>query len=144
MRPGRWPTSAAALLGAAGRSRWRMEVTERADGVLVVNDAYNANPESMRAALKTLAAVARSRRARARSFAVLGPMAELGADAPAEHDGDRPARRAAGHHEVVAVGEDARPIAARRGSGRLVERRVALGAGRRRGVAAAAARAAAR
>ena len=38
-------------------SRWRMEVTERPDGVTVVNDAYNANPESMRAALEALAAI---------------------------------------------------------------------------------------
>ena len=36
------------------RSRWRMELRERADGVVIVNDAYNANPESMRAALEAL------------------------------------------------------------------------------------------
>lgn len=48
---------ATALSGAGTLSRWRMEVTERADGVTVVNDAYNANPESMRAALRALAAM---------------------------------------------------------------------------------------
>ena len=63
-------------------SRWRMEVTERADGVTVVNDAYNANPDSMRAALKALAAMGRGRR----TWAVLGEMLELGADSVAEHD----------------------------------------------------------
>ena len=42
---------AAGLSAAEAVSRWRMELTERADGVLVVNDAYNANPDSMRAAL---------------------------------------------------------------------------------------------
>ena len=42
-------------------SRWRMEVTERPDGVTVVNDAYNANPESMRAALRTLAVMSRGK-----------------------------------------------------------------------------------
>ena len=67
----------AALLSAAVPvSRWRMEVTERADGVTVVNDAYNANPESMRAALKTLAVMSRGKARR--TFAVLGEMAELG------------------------------------------------------------------
>ncbi|HSN37060.1 MAG TPA: UDP-N-acetylmuramoyl-tripeptide--D-alanyl-D-alanine ligase, partial [Arthrobacter sp.] len=46
---------AASLSSQAAVSRWRMERTERADGVTVINDAYNANPESMRAALRTLA-----------------------------------------------------------------------------------------
>jgi UDP-N-acetylmuramoyl-tripeptide--D-alanyl-D-alanine ligase len=59
-----------------------MEVTERADGVLVVNDAYNANPESMRAALTALRTMSRARR----SWAVLGQMAELGTGAEVEHD----------------------------------------------------------
>ena len=48
---------ATALSEAGTLSRWRMEVTERADGVTVVNDAYNANPESMRAALRALVAM---------------------------------------------------------------------------------------
>ena len=46
-------------LGAAvARSRWRMEVHQRADGVTVINDAYNANPESVRAAIDALAHLA--------------------------------------------------------------------------------------
>src|SRR3954452_17204991 len=53
---------AEALSAATPASRWRMEVTDRADGVTVVNDAYNANPESMRAALEALAALAGPRR----------------------------------------------------------------------------------
>ncbi|MFK0252993.1 UDP-N-acetylmuramoyl-tripeptide--D-alanyl-D-alanine ligase [Streptomyces sp. NPDC090445] len=78
---------ATALSGAGTLSRWRMEVTERADGVTVVNDAYNANPESMRAALRALAAMGGSARANGgRTWAVLGPMAELGDAALAEHD----------------------------------------------------------
>ena len=96
---------------AVASSRWRMETTERADGVLIINDAYNANPESMRAALKALATVARSRRAAGgRSFAVLGEMAELGPGAAAEHDaiGRLAVRLDIG--EVIAVGEAARPI----------------------------------
>ncbi len=56
------------LSAAVPVSRWRMEVTERADGVTVVNDAYNANPDSTRAALDVLVHMARGRRA----FAVLG------------------------------------------------------------------------
>ena len=74
----------AELLSAAKPlSRWRMEVTERADGVTVVNDAYNANPESMRAALKTLAVMSAGKTRR--TVAVLGHMAELGEAARDEH-----------------------------------------------------------
>ncbi|MFH8465739.1 UDP-N-acetylmuramoyl-tripeptide--D-alanyl-D-alanine ligase [Streptomyces sp. NPDC017991] len=73
---------ATALSEAGSLSRWRMEVTERPDGVTVVNDAYNANPESMRAALRALAAMGKGRR----TWAVLGQMAELGDEALAEHD----------------------------------------------------------
>ncbi len=71
------------LSAATPVSRWRMEVTERADGVTVVNDAYNANPESMRAALKTLAVMSAGKRRR--TVAVLGTMAELGDDAREAH-----------------------------------------------------------
>ncbi|MFF9591487.1 UDP-N-acetylmuramoyl-tripeptide--D-alanyl-D-alanine ligase [Streptomyces sp. NPDC014646] len=70
------------LSEAGTLSRWRMEVTERRDGVTIVNDAYNANPESMKAALRALAAMGRGRR----TWAVLGPMAELGDASLAEHD----------------------------------------------------------
>ncbi|PSM42056.1 UDP-N-acetylmuramoyl-tripeptide--D-alanyl-D-alanine ligase [Streptomyces dioscori] len=73
---------ATALSEAGSLSRWRMEVTERPDGVTIVNDAYNANPESMRAALRALAAMGKGRR----TWAVLGQMAELGDEALAEHD----------------------------------------------------------
>ncbi|WP_175408409.1 UDP-N-acetylmuramoyl-tripeptide--D-alanyl-D-alanine ligase [Streptomyces sp. TRM64462] len=78
---------AAALSEAGSLSRWRMEVTERPDGVTIVNDAYNANPESMRAALRALAAMGEAARAKGgRTWAVLGLMAELGDEALAEHD----------------------------------------------------------
>ncbi|QEV17647.1 UDP-N-acetylmuramoyl-tripeptide--D-alanyl-D-alanine ligase [Streptomyces alboniger] len=73
---------ALALSEAGTLSRWRMEVTERPDGVTVVNDAYNANPESMRAALRALAAMGKGRR----TWAVLGQMAELGDESLTEHD----------------------------------------------------------
>ena len=102
------PAAIAAALSAAGsRSRWRMEVERRADGVTVVNDAYNANPESMRAALAALAGLAGERR-----IAVLGAMAELGPDAAAEHERLGRDAVAAGVDLVVAVGPDAVGIAA--------------------------------
>ncbi|MGY2004648.1 UDP-N-acetylmuramoyl-tripeptide--D-alanyl-D-alanine ligase [Blastococcus sp. SYSU DS1024] len=97
---------AAALSTAESRSRWRMEVDRRADGVTVVNDAYNANPESMRAALAALAGLPGERR-----IAVLGGMAELGPDAAAEHERLGRDAAAAGVDLVVAVGADAVGIA---------------------------------
>ena len=79
---------AAALAAAGPVSRHRMAVSTRADGVTVINDAYNANPDSVRAGLKALAwmAIVRGAGERRRSWAVLGEMAELGDDAIAEHD----------------------------------------------------------
>jgi UDP-N-acetylmuramoyl-tripeptide--D-alanyl-D-alanine ligase len=104
--------TAQALSAARPASRWRMEVTERADGLLVINDAYNANPESMRSALTALAAVAGGRRGvGGRSIAVLGPMAELGPAGPAEHDALGRLAARLGIARLVAVGEPARPIA---------------------------------
>jgi UDP-N-acetylmuramoyl-tripeptide--D-alanyl-D-alanine ligase len=97
---------AGALSAAAPRSRWRMEVTRRGDGVTVVNDAYNANPESMRAALAALAGLPGRRR-----IAVLGAMAELGPGAPAEHERLGRDAAAAGTDLIVAVGADAVGIA---------------------------------
>ncbi len=70
-----------ALSEAVAVSRWRMEMRQTSDGVLLINDAYNANPESMRAALHTLARIGRGRR----TWAVLGPMAELGESTAEEH-----------------------------------------------------------
>jgi len=62
--------------------RWRMQPLKRPDGVLIINDAYNASPDSMRAALQTLATIGRQGR---RTVAVLGFMAELGEFSAAEH-----------------------------------------------------------
>ncbi len=97
----------AVSLGAIQRlSRWRMEVHERADGVVVVNDAYNANPDSMRAALETLARMGTARR----TIAVLGEMRELGESAPEEHRTVGAAAHALGIDVVLVVGEGARGI----------------------------------
>lgn len=73
---------AAALSAAVQQSRWRMELIERGDGVLVVNDAYNANPDSMAAALDT---AAKLRRPDGTVLAVLGDMLELGEAGPEAH-----------------------------------------------------------
>ncbi len=77
---------AAVLAGAGPVSAHRMEVTTRADGVTVINDAYNANPDSMRAGLRALSWISGRPDGRRRSWAVLGEMAELGADSISEHD----------------------------------------------------------
>ncbi|ACZ30311.1 UDP-N-acetylmuramoylalanyl-D-glutamyl-2,6-diamin opimelate/D-alanyl-D-alanylligase [Xylanimonas cellulosilytica DSM 15894] len=71
------------LSAAEPGSPHRMAVTERPDGITVVDDAYNANPESMRAALRSVAVMAGRTR---RSVAVLGEMRELGEGARAAHD----------------------------------------------------------
>jgi UDP-N-acetylmuramoyl-tripeptide--D-alanyl-D-alanine ligase len=92
------------LSAAVAASRWRMEVTERPDGVTVVNDAYNANPESMRAALQALRAMAHGRR----SWAVLGEMRELGALSTAEHAGLARVAADLGISRLLIVGEGAR------------------------------------
>jgi UDP-N-acetylmuramoyl-tripeptide--D-alanyl-D-alanine ligase len=77
----------AATLAAAGPvSKHRMQVVTRPDGVTVINDAYNANPDSMQAGLKALVWMAREAGPQRRSWAVLGEMAELGHDAISEHD----------------------------------------------------------
>ncbi|HEX4978404.1 MAG TPA: UDP-N-acetylmuramoyl-tripeptide--D-alanyl-D-alanine ligase [Nocardioides sp.] len=101
---------AAGLSAATNASRWRMETRERADGVLVVNDAYNANPDSMRAALKTLAALGRGRGPGARTIAVLGEMRELGASSREEHDAVGRLAVRLDIAQLVVVGEGARPI----------------------------------
>ena len=98
------PLDRAAEGAAAIRlSPWRGEEHDLAGGVFVVNDAYNANPTSMRAALEDLAKRAGTRR----KVAVLGEMAELGAESPHFHESI--ARLAAELGiEVIGVGEPAR------------------------------------
>ena len=95
------------VAGADVVSRWRMEVTERADGVTVVNDAYNANPDSMRAALAALESMGEGRR----TWAVLGSMLELGDESDADHADVGAEAQRRGVDELVVVGETARPMA---------------------------------
>jgi UDP-N-acetylmuramoyl-tripeptide--D-alanyl-D-alanine ligase len=91
--------------GAAsiGFSRFRGERLELSDGIVLVNDCYNANPVSMRAALDHLATLGATR-----TLAVLGEMGELGADTPAYHREVGEHARAHGVDVVVGVGEFAR------------------------------------
>ena len=99
---------AGALSAAEPASRWRMELTERADGLLVVNDAYNANPDSMAAALRSLAGL---RRPGGRLIAVLGDMLELGPSAAAEHLAVGRLAAELGVEELLTVGEYADTVA---------------------------------
>ena len=101
-------TVADALSEARSASRWRMEVHERADGAVVVNDAYNANPESMEAALESLQVI--GQRSGRRTVAVLGEMFELGPDAASGHHRVGAFARAAGVDVLVTVGETAQGI----------------------------------
>jgi len=85
-------------------SKWRGEEVPLAGGGLLVNDAYNANPLSMRAALEHLVGQAGG----GRTVAILGEMAELGADAPRYHEQIGKAARNLGVDVVIGVGELAR------------------------------------
>lgn len=98
-----------ALNAADALSPHRMHVVDRPDGITVIDDSYNANPDSMRAALKALAVLAGRER---RSVAVLGEMMELGPDSRVEHEaiGLQVVRLNIGL--TVVVGDGARPIAA--------------------------------
>ncbi|MBA3691802.1 MAG: UDP-N-acetylmuramoyl-tripeptide--D-alanyl-D-alanine ligase [Actinobacteria bacterium] len=101
------PGEIAAGLKGASVSPWRMEAFTTAQGVRVINDAYNANPESVAAALKAARWIARG----SALIAVLGPMAELGPIAAEEHArvGELASRLRV--DRVVTVGEQADTIA---------------------------------
>jgi UDP-N-acetylmuramoyl-tripeptide--D-alanyl-D-alanine ligase len=101
------PGECAAGLKEASVSPWRMEVFDGREGIRVINDAYNANPASMAAALKAARWIAGS----GRCLAVLGEMAELGPAAALEHErvGELVARL--GIEPLIVVGWEARLIA---------------------------------
>lgn len=111
------PAVGGALSAAVTRSRWRMELVDAANGMLVVNDAYNANPESMAAALQAVAAM---RRPSGRLVAVLGDMLELGAGAVEEHRRVGGQVASLGFDEVIVVGEFAEEIAGAARAGGVV------------------------
>jgi UDP-N-acetylmuramoyl-tripeptide--D-alanyl-D-alanine ligase len=94
------------LSAAEPTSRWRMETVERSDGVIIINDTYNASPESMRAALRSLKQIGQGRR----TWAVLGEMKELGDDSAAEHDALGKLAASLDVQRLVVVGQPALPI----------------------------------
>jgi UDP-N-acetylmuramoyl-tripeptide--D-alanyl-D-alanine ligase len=98
---------AGAAVGAAEIGRWRMETTCTRRGVTIVNDAYNASPESVAAALRT----ARWMAGDGRLIAVLGEMAELGPIADEEHE--KVGELAARLHvdRLITVGAEAKTVA---------------------------------
>lgn len=105
---------AQSLSGATTRSPWRMQMDVRADGLAVLNDAYNANPSSMAEAVATIGRIGRTRRAQhpgARVHAVLGDMLELGGDAAALHRAVGVQAVECGIDDLVAVGSFAEAIA---------------------------------
>jgi UDP-N-acetylmuramoyl-tripeptide--D-alanyl-D-alanine ligase len=88
-----------------------MEVTTRPDGVTVINDAYNANPESMRAALRALVTMATAGGGEPRrSWAVLGAMGELGDDAAEGHDEIGKLAVRLDVSRLVVIGEEAKAM----------------------------------
>jgi UDP-N-acetylmuramoyl-tripeptide--D-alanyl-D-alanine ligase len=108
---------AASLSAARPASRWRMEVSRAPSGATVVNDAYNANPESMGAALQALVAIARPRSEGARrAIAVLGEMLELGDASLTEHEEVGRMAVRLGVDRVVAVGSSDPVLALARGA----------------------------
>jgi UDP-N-acetylmuramoyl-tripeptide--D-alanyl-D-alanine ligase len=90
-----------ALITLEQLSKWRMEVHQLPEDVTIINDAYNANPESMTAALQTLTAIP----ARGQTFAILGKMHELGETSEAIHAQIANLAVELGVTHVVAVGE---------------------------------------
>lgn len=88
-------------------ARWRMEVMGGRDGITVINDAYNASPDSMAAALRTLAQI---RRDQGRSIAVLGAMSELGEYSIEEHRRIGLQAVRLGISQLVVVGPEARDL----------------------------------
>lgn len=88
-------------------AKWRMEVLGGRDGITIINDAYNASPDSMSAALKTLAQIAKPG---ARTVAVLGAMSELGEYSGEEHDRLGLLAVRLGISELVVVGPEARRL----------------------------------
>lgn len=96
------------VAGMPRAERGRMEVLEPGGGITVINDAYNASPDSTAAALRALAHM--TRQAGRRSVAVLGEMAELGPHAVEEHDRLGRLVTRLRIERLVVVGAGAKPI----------------------------------
>ena len=95
---------ARALTTLKQMSKWRMEVHQLPGNITIINDAYNANPESMTAALETLIAIP----AMGKTFSILGKMHELGNDSDAIHAQIAKLASDLGVTQVLAVGDEAK------------------------------------
>jgi len=100
-------TAVDALETVPRAERWRMELLTGPEGAVVINDAYNASPDSMAAALKTLAQI---RGPENRTIAILGEMAELGEYSDEEHDRIGRLVVRLNIHKLIVVGHGARHI----------------------------------
>jgi UDP-N-acetylmuramoyl-tripeptide--D-alanyl-D-alanine ligase len=98
--------AATALAGVSPRSAHRMARHRRDDGVVVLDDTFNANPDAMAAALRTLATLAPAGR-----MAILGEMAEMGAASAQLHEGVGRLAAELGIEQLIVVGEAAAPMA---------------------------------
>jgi len=98
----------AALEAMPLAERWRMELTNCANGISIINDAYNASPDSTKAALQTLAQL--GRQTGRRTVAILGEMAELGEFANQEHDSVGRTAVRLNIDLVIAIGPNAKLI----------------------------------
>lgn len=118
-------TVAEALNSTVAASENRMDVRTRDDGVTVINDTYNANPDSVRAGIDALAYTV-SGRPDATSWAVLGQMAELGDEAQHEHAllGEVLAQRRIDHAVVVGTGVNQNALAESAGNNGVDVRQV--------------------
>jgi UDP-N-acetylmuramoyl-tripeptide--D-alanyl-D-alanine ligase len=96
------------LQHAVPRSAHRMHLAARGDGLLIVDDAYNANPESVRSALESLARLGSERSGR--TWAVLGEMRELGPEADAMHEAIGRQAAELGIDELIVIASPAAPI----------------------------------
>jgi len=101
------PQIVSALEAMELAERWRMQRLVRPDGVTIINDSYNASPDSMKAALQTLAQLGRMG---SRTVAVLGEMAELGEYSRHEHDSIGRLVVRLNIDQLVVVGEGAKLI----------------------------------
>lgn len=104
---------ASALSEAQARSTWRMAPVELPNGALILNDAYNANPDSMAVALHTAAEIVATNRMehpQARAIAVLGDMLELGEGAVGAHLALGQLAADLRYDEVIAVGDHAEDV----------------------------------
>jgi len=88
-------------------TEWRMEMIKKAEEITIINDAYNANPASMQAALEAMYGIARESRA----IAVLGDMAELGSVSDQAHLEVGRLAVDYGTDVLITVGRKARTIA---------------------------------